>query len=77
MRERESGGRRLAADIGIPLEGERMITGAVVGCAEGSVHVGVFGTGCVSGLGTDDGLDTGKCMVEGCFGVGEGRGRDV
>ena len=40
--EREPGGRRLVADIRSPLEGGREVTGAVMGCAEGLVHVGVF-----------------------------------
>ena len=77
VHESESGVRRLAADVGSPLGGGRRTLGAVVLCAEGLVRVGVFGTGCVGCLGTDSGLDTGEFMAEGCFGIGEGRGRGV
>ena len=77
MRERESIIRRLDDDVMSLLGGGRMILGAVVLCAEGSVRVGIFGTGCVGCLGTDGGLDTEDFMAEGCFGVGEGRGRGV
>ena len=77
VRERESGGRRLDAGVGSPLEGGREVAGAIVVCAEGLVHVRVFGTGGVNGLYTDSDLDNGDFMAEACFGVGEVRGRDV
>ena len=77
MRERELVLRWLDDDVRSPLGGGRMILGAVVLCAEGLVRVGTFGTGCVGCLGTDGGLDTGEFMAEGCFGVGEDRGRGV
>ena len=77
MRERESGRHRLAASVRSPLEGGREVAGASMGCVEGLVHVGVLGTGYVGSLGTDGELDAGDFMAEGCFGVGEVKGRDV
>ena len=77
VHERESGGCRLAADIRSLLEGGREVAGAVMGCTKGLVRVGVFGTGYVGGLGTDSNVDDGDFMAEGCFGVGEVRGRDM
>ena len=68
-REHESGGRTLAADFRSILKRGRDVAGAVVGCADGLVLMGVFVTGCVGGLGTDGGLDAGEFMAEGCFGV--------
>ena len=48
-----------------------------MGYVEELLRVGVLGTGCVGGLGTDGNLDTGNFMTEGCFGVDEVRGRDM
>ena len=79
MRVRGGGSRnhRLAADVKSPLAGERGVWRAVVLSAEGVVCVGVFGAERVGGLGTDGDPGTGEFLAEGCFGVGEGRGRDV
>ena len=34
------------------------------------MRVGVYGMRCVDSLGTDDNLDAGDFLAEGCFGVG-------
>ena len=70
--ERESVVRRLTVEVKSPLGRRRMILGDVMECAKDSVGVGVFRTGCVISLGTDNGLDAGEFMAEGYFGIDEG-----